>query len=127
MSGRDRGPGHHSSPLSLEHQAWDALSSDGRSGAAFFSRVLADDVLMLLPNGQVVVDREEAIELMSGAPWTSYNLQDERVLELAEHCAVVAYRVEARRGDQQYTALTASTYSYAHGAWRMAFHQQTPI
>ena len=113
--------------VALELDAWAALSRGGRSAATFFSRILADDVLMLLPNGQFVVDRAEAIELMSGPPWSSYELQDHRVLELAEHCQVVAYRVEARRGDGEYTALVASTYSYSDGTWKLALHQQTPI
>ncbi len=127
MARGDRESVQQPGPLHLERDAWAALATDGASAAAFFTRVLADEILMLLPNGRMVDDRAEAIQLMSGVPWSSYELQDAREFVLATHCAAVAYRVEARRGDTEYSALVSSTYSYSDGAWRMALHQQTPI
>ena len=93
----------------------------------FYERVLARDVLMLLPGGLVIDDRRAVIESMRGAPWDDFAFLDERVFELGEHCAVVAYHVTAHRADQAYEALLNSTYVREDGAWRLALHQQTPV
>lgn len=113
--------------IDLERDAWKALSTSGEAAADFYGRVLADDVLMLLPGGMVIDDRGAVIDSMGGAPWDSFELSDERVLTLGEDSAVVAYRATASRGGTEYTALFASTYVRVGGAWRLALHQQTPI
>src|SRR5690606_11573268 len=64
---------------------------------------------------------------MRGAPWDAYELSDERVLTLGDDGAVVAYRATASRAGSDYTALFASTYVRARGAWRLALHQQPPV
>ena len=117
----------HDDLLHLERAAWEALSSNGDAAAAFYADVLAGDVLMLLPGGLVIDDRSQVIESMRGAPWTSFELMDERVLDLTADSAVVAYRATARRDDDQYTALFNSTYVRERGSWRLTVHQQTPV
>ena len=117
----------HDALIALEHSAWDALSTSGDAAAAFYERVLADEILMLLPGGMVINDREAVIDAMRGDPWTSFELSDERVLDLGASSAVVAYRGTARRGDDEYTALFNSTYVRDGDAWRLALHQQTPV
>ncbi|HEY9558007.1 MAG TPA: nuclear transport factor 2 family protein [Acidimicrobiales bacterium] len=112
--------------LELERAAWKALSTDGETAAAFYEEVLAPSVLMLLPGGLVIEDREAAIESMSGEPWSSFELDDERVVSLTDQSAVVAYRASAARGDLSYSALISSTYVRGAGKWRLALHQQTP-
>jgi hypothetical protein len=113
--------------IELERAAWTALSTSGEAAAEFYSTVLADAVLMLLPGGMVIDDRAQVIDSMRGAPWDSFELSDERVLELNADSAVVAYRATARRQDIDYTALFNSTYVRVDGAWRLAVHQQTPV
>jgi hypothetical protein len=114
--------------IELEKQAWQALATDGAAAAEFYAEVLAEDVLVLLPGGMVVDDREAVIDSMRGAPWTSFDLSDERVIDLTDDSAMVAYRVTARRpGQDDYTALLSSTYVQEDGAWRMAVHQQSPV
>ena len=113
--------------LDLEHAAWRALSSDGDAAVAFYRDVLADDVLMLLPGGMVIDDRDQVLESMSGAPWTAFELADERVVDLTPDSAVVAYRATAVRDGGEYTALFNSTYVRDDGAWKLAVHQQTPV
>lgn len=113
--------------IELEREAWQALSTDGDTAAAHYEEVLAVEVLMLLPGGLVIGDRQQVIDSMRGAPWDSFELRDERVLPLGAECAVVAYRARAQRGGQPYEALFNSTYVREHGAWRLALHQQTPL
>ena len=112
--------------VALEHAGWDALARGGAAAAAFFGEILADEVAMLLPGGLVLDDRDEAIESMAGTPWTSFDLVDEQVHDLAPTCAMVTYRAAASR-NARYRALVSSTYVLDRGAWRLAIHQQTPI
>jgi len=117
----------HDDLLALERSAWEALSTSGDAAAEFFERVLAEEVLMLLPGGMVIDRRDDVIDAMRGEPWTSFELSDERVLDLGSSSAVVAYEATARRGDDAYTALFNSTYVREGDSWRLALHQQTPV
>lgn len=117
----------HADVVELERAGWQALSTPGEAAAAFYQRVLASSVLMLLPGGTVIDHRDRVVESMRGAPWDEFELSDERVLALTEDSAVLAYRARARRGDTDYEALVNSTYVREDGAWRLALHQQTPI
>ena len=113
--------------VDLERQGWQALSADGDTAAAHYERVLADEVLMLLPGGLVIDDRQAVVESMRGEPWESFELADARVLALASDAVVVAYRATARRSGSTYAALCNSTYRRTDGRWRLALHQQTPL
>ncbi len=113
--------------LDLEREGWDALSTDGEAATAYYDRVLAGDVLMLLPGGMVIDDRDTVVESMKGAAWQSYEMTDEHVVPLGEDAAVVGYRATATRDDQPYTALFNSTYVRSGGEWKLAVHQQTPV
>ena len=113
--------------LDLEREGWDALSTDGEAASAFYDRVLAEDVLMLLPGGMVIDDRDTVVESMKGAAWESYDLDDEHVVPLGEDSAVIGYRATAVRDGEPYTALFNSTYVREGGDWKLAVHQQTPI
>lgn len=113
--------------LDLEHAAWQALSTDGAAAAGHYEKQLGDDVLMLLPGGLVIDQRDEVIDSMRGAPWDGYEIVDERVLELGGGAAVVAYRATARRSGRDYEALFNSTYVRDDGDWKLVLHQQTPL
>jgi hypothetical protein len=89
--------------------------------------VLADDVLMLLPGDMVIDDRSTVVASMQGAPWDSYELADEHIVELGGDAAVVGYRATATRAGEPYTALFNSTYVRGNDGWRLAVHQQTPV
>jgi hypothetical protein len=58
---------------------------------------------MLLPGGMVLDDRETIVQSMSGQPWSSYELQDLRVLQPTEDTGVVTYGVVARRTGRRNT------------------------
>jgi hypothetical protein len=117
----------HAELVELERSGWEALVTSGDAAGAFYERVLAARVLMLLPGGLVIDDRAAVIESMQGAAWDEYGLSDERVIPLGDDSAVVAYRAEARRGEMAYEALFNSTYRREDGSWRLVVHQQTPI
>ena len=110
--------------VDLEREGWEALSS-GRGGE-YYREHLADNALMAFSFG--VMTRDEAIAAMESAPpWASFELKDPRVVELTEDSGVVVYAVEARReGQEPYAAVVSSTFVRHDGAWKLAFHQQTP-
>ena len=115
--------------VELERSAWQALTTSGEAAAAFYDDVLAADVLMLLPGPMVIDDRAAVVDSMRGEPWRSFELSNERVLELDSRSAVLAYEVHAQRGDMDYRALLNSTYvrDDEDGSWKLALHQQTPV
>jgi hypothetical protein len=113
--------------LELEEHGWKALSSDGEAATDFYDRVLDDEVVMLLPGGLLLSDRLEILKSMSGTPWSSYRIDDARILSPTDGIRVVVYRVDAKReGSPDYSALIASTYVRREAGWRMILHQQTP-
>ena len=77
-------------PLELERAAWQALATEG-AAAGFFAEVLADDVLILMPGGMVIDDRDAVVASMGGPPWSSFELSDERIVSPTDDCTVVAY------------------------------------
>lgn len=113
--------------IELERAGWEALSTGGAKAASHYAEVLAPEVLFLLPGGTVLDDRGTVIHSMSGAPWSSHDLFDERVVELSKDCAMVAYRARAVRDDVEYSALISSTYVRRELDWKLAVHQQTPM
>jgi hypothetical protein len=112
--------------IDLERQGWDALSTSPQAAAGFYERVLAEEILMLLPDGMVIEDRAIAIESMSQTPWTAFEMSEERTMSLTRDCVAVVYRATAVRHGVRYTALISSTYVRHLDSWRMALHQQTP-
>jgi hypothetical protein len=117
----------HGDLLRLERAGWRALATSGDAAAEFYDSVLANEVVMLLPGGLVIDDRAQVIESMRGAPWASYELVDERVLDLTRDSAIVTYRGRAQRVGNDYHALFNSTYVREGGVWKLKVHQQTPI
>lgn len=114
--------------LALEQRGWQALSGAAgeESAERFYDRVLANAVVMLLPGGMRLTDRDQILGSMSGAPWDAFELEDPQVLELGPDSAVVIYGVVAERDGSPYSALVSSTYVRRDDGWKLALHQQTP-
>lgn len=117
---------NHDDLFAIEHAGWAALSTSGDAAAAHYAGALARQVLVVLPGGLVIDDRDEVVRSMSGAPWDAYELADPRVVELGDGARLLSYRGTARRGDTDYEALFTSVYVREDGEWRLAVHQQTP-
>jgi ketosteroid isomerase-like protein len=111
----------------IEEAGWRALSTSGEAAAAFYESVLDDNVTMVFP-GFVVTERQQVIDSMGGAPWSSYRLEDMRTLDVDGNVTLVTYRSTSQRGDDpEYTALITTGYvQRQNGDWKLCFHQQTP-
>jgi hypothetical protein len=110
--------------IAAEREGWTALTT--ADGAAHYREHLAAGALMAFPFG--VIDRAQAIEAMEAAPpWAEFEMRDPRVVALTDASGVVVYSVVARRaGEEPYRAIVSSTFVREDGAWKLAFHQQTP-
>jgi len=116
----------HDDLIALEIDGWHALAADPAAAVEFYDRVLDEAVVMLLPGGMRLTERDVILESMSGAPWTSFALEDPQVVALGTGGALVVYGVVAVRGGAEYSALVSSAYVRRDAGWRMVFHQQTP-
>jgi hypothetical protein len=113
--------------IDIERRGWKALATDGSAATDFYDEVLDDEPVVLLPGGMVVKDRQQIVDSMGGAAWSSYDLDGLDVRELGHGAAVVTYGALARReGADDYSALMSSTYVRRPAGWRLAIHQQTP-
>jgi hypothetical protein len=110
----------------IERSGWSASSSTQEKAEDFYQELLDDDVVMLLPGGRCITDRDEALRSMSGSPWDGYLLEDVQVRFPRTGVGVVTCGVVARRGRIRYSALTCSTYVRRVDGWRLLVHQQTP-
>ena len=113
--------------IELERAGWDALSESGEAATKHYDEVLSDDVLVIMPGGMVIDDRQQVVDSMGGAAWNRYELHDERVLELDPDTAIVGVPGHRDREGQDYEALFTSTYVRKDGDWKLALHQQTPV
>ena len=115
--------------LELERKGWEALAT-GR-GPEFYGRTLTHDAIVVVPS--MMLDRAQTpASRQSLPPWSEYHLEHERVLPLGEASALVTYEATARRpGDERaFRGQLTSGYRAAEGAdgaWRLAFHRQTPL
>jgi hypothetical protein len=88
---------------------------------------MTDDALMVFP-GSVMTKKESLAAMRSARPWSSYKIDDPRVLRVGTGGRLVLYRVTAKRaGADTYDALMASIYVRRSDGWKMVFQQQTPL
>ena len=113
--------------LDFERQGWAALSNG--TGDQFYGRVMTEDALMIMANGQVMT-RAEVIGALAGAPaWSSFDLSDERLVKTGDDGAALIYTGSATRDPNSpaFVAAMASTYVRVDGEWKLALYVQTPV
>ena len=73
--------------------------------------------------------KDEIAAALDKAPrWSQVALEEHRLLELSEGAAVITYKATAKRdGGERYLARASSAYVHDGRAWKLAFHQQTPV
>jgi hypothetical protein len=108
--------------FALEERFW-------KEGADYYRRRLAPGAMMVFPEPAGVLLAEDIVAGVEKAPrWTQVELEEHRLLELDERAALVTYKAIARRPDgARYATRASSAYVSDGQAWRLAFHQQTPL
>lgn len=109
--------------LALERRFW-------TGGAAFYREHLADDVVMVFPGPGGTLTRTEIVASIETAPrWDDVAIDGVRSAALTGDVALLTYLATGTRGgaSEPYVARASSVYVRERGAWRLAFHQQTPV
>ena len=66
--------------------------------------------------------------IRDGDRWRDLSMDVKGFLEPAPGVAIFTYQVRAtRKTGEPYAAVVSSGYVKRNGAWKMAFHQQTPL
>lgn len=126
--------------LLLEHAGWRSLCE--QTGSTFYGEIMTTDGVMVLAHG-MILDRDAVVASLDQAPpWETYEISEERLIQLHEGAAVLIYRGTAHRGAGtspadgtrpdpdgavDFEALMASTYVRHQDRWRLACYQQTPV
>ena len=73
--------------------------------------------------------REDIAAMIKGGDrWRNLDLEPKGMVEPAPGVAILTYEARAKRANgEDYTAVVSSGYVRRDGAWKMAFHQQTPL
>lgn len=108
--------------LSVEEQLW-------TGGAETYLENLDDECLVAFTEMAGVSTREQvAGTVEEGDRWRELELEVEDLLQPVERVAMLTYRADAVRANgDPYRALVSSGYVNRDGAWKMMFHQQTPL
>lgn len=92
-----------------------------------YRRHLAEDAVVIVPGA--ILDKDATITAMAQSPgWSRFDVEDVRLVELADGVAAVTYSFRAHRApDTDYSAVLTSVYARDGDAWRLRIHQQTPL
>lgn len=113
--------------MSLKHDLYELERELGDGDGDTYRRHLTDEAVVVVP-GQAMTKDQTVQAMDAGAGWDDFSFDDERFAEIADDAALLSYRFQGRRGeDFTYSALMGSVYVRRDGAWKMAYHQQTPL
>lgn len=105
--------------LRIEHQL-------ARGDGSIYDRHLHEEALIVIPGDRL--DKHSTVEAMDASPgWDEVSIGEEAVRRLGSDAALLTYVFRSRRGEDRYSAILSSVYVRdGGGAWKLAFHQQTP-
>ena len=108
--------------VSIEQELW-------VGGPEAYRQNLDDACLIAFTQMAGVSSREDIARTVEGGErWRDLDIEVVDVLQPAPEVAILTYRASAVRGTTEtYHALVSSAYVKRDGAWKLAFHQQTPI
>lgn len=112
--------------LALERQFWNG-------DAAFYRQHLDDTCLVAFTQMSGAFGKGDiADSIKDGTRWRDLQMALKGIVEPAPGVAILTYQASAKRPDgAPYEALVSSGYvkrsNDGEAAWKMAFHQQTPL
>ncbi len=108
--------------IRIEEELW-------AGDAAVFRRHLDDDCMIAFTQMAGVMTRDQVAGTVEGAPrWRDLSIVPVGLIRPVDGVAILTYRASAtREGAGRYEALISSAYVRREDAWKMAFHQQTPL
>lgn len=108
-------------------RVWEFERSLWVGDAAHYDELIDDQCLMVLPAQPYVFTGSEAIAAVQSTPrWDDVAFSARQVSRPQEGLIVLAYRADADRAQQAYTAWCTTTLRrLGHDEWRVVQHQQT--
>lgn len=110
--------------LSLERTLW-------CGGVEEYRKITdAKCLLAFTQMGEVLKREKVALSVRNSPRWTEVELAEEGLLQPTEDVALITYLATANRDDkdrERYRARVSSGYVKREGAWKLMFHQQTPL
>jgi hypothetical protein len=111
----------------LEQQERILWEATARSDGDYYRANVTDDALFVFP--YFVMDKArcaDAVDASGG--WSSFAMDEPRVVRFGENAGIVVYRATAQQGDgDPYVAYMSTAYVRRDGSWKVAYHQQTPV
>lgn len=117
-----------------DQRIWAFEESLWTASAQHYAESIDEACLMVLPSHPFVFTGQQSVDAVSNTPrWDSVTLSDRQVARPQEGLIVIAYKAEAKRGEEGYATYCTSTYRHlpdADGArtedrWQVVQHQQT--
>jgi hypothetical protein len=119
--------------MSLEKQLLEVEERLWRNDAELYRDNLTDEALLVFPETGLIT-RDVAVDAIlvenaEGRRWAEVNFEGVSSVQLTEEVALLTYSVSARWEHEasEYAALASSVYVKREGAWKLAFHQQSPL
>ncbi len=118
----------HDALWQLESRFWEA-SAAGDADA--YRELLLDEALLVFPGPTGALDKQACVDAIGGSPARSleYRLEDRREIALGADTVLLTYRGVAlwEGADREAHDRRGSVFVRRNGAWKLAFHQVTPI
>jgi hypothetical protein len=113
----------------IDPTLWTLEQSFWLEGLPAYRRSMSRDAVMVFPEPVGMLSGDVIIKVLNEAPrWSSVVMTERAVLRPSTEMAVIVYRAKARRGEDAYEALCASSYCRPAGKdWTLVHHQQTPV
>jgi hypothetical protein len=113
--------------MSLREDLYELERALGDGDGDTYREHLTEDAVVVVP-GRAMTKEETAAAMDASPGWDESSFDDGRFVQIGDDTALLSYCFSGRRGeDFQYSALIGSVYVQREGAWKMAFHQQTPL
>lgn len=119
--------------MNLEKQLLDVEKQLWRNDAELYQHHLIPEAMLVFPETGVIT-RDVAIKAIraenaEGRRWGDVRFDGVRRVRLADDVALLTYKVIARwqHEESEYPALATSAYVKREGAWKLAFHHQSPL
>ena len=107
--------------LAIERRFW-------TGDADFYRHNLDDRCLTAFTEAAGVAGKDEIADSVGAAKrWRDLEIDVRGLVEPTNDVAILTYQADATRQNGEPSALVSSGYVKRNGAWKMAFHQQTPL
>ena len=117
-----------------DDRIWEFEQSLWTASPEHYRDSIDEACLMVLPTHPFVFTGQQSVDAVSKTPrWDEVSFSEGQIARLQEGLIVVAYKADARRGQESYTAYATSTYRHLLGEggertedrWQVVQHQQT--